>query len=332
MVDFPITTAQLIGMFLECLFYGIYITTCFPCWMTLLTTGSRMKCLAELNLVMIAASTVFFMISTLDVSLGLYHNIKSFVLYSGPGCAAAELLNVSDWVNVVDTVIQAGVSDAVLIYRCFIVYNRSWKVIIPSLALLVGFLFCGISMVHLEAMLRENVPVNVRQIGSYAQASLGIMIMQNVVTTGLLVWKIWSVDKQSRQLELGTNSGNSPRHIGLRKVIQILMESGLLLTVCAIISFIAALCKSNADYPTTDSATVVIVGISFNLIIIRSTKNSCLDNQIETGTTIPLQQFSRPRAGMLDGSNKHQAVHVMVSHNTTYDPSEFIRPNQLEKD
>jgi hypothetical protein len=38
--------------------------------------------------------------ATLDVAVGLLHNIQAFVLYKGSGGAAEEFSNISDWVNI----------------------------------------------------------------------------------------------------------------------------------------------------------------------------------------------------------------------------------------
>lgn len=100
MTDFPITEAQLTGLFLESIVFGIYLVTFGMCLHTLMMTGSRWRSPAELNVPMIIVTGVFFVIAAFDLALGFYHTIKAFVLFTGDGGAAAEFTNISDWVNV----------------------------------------------------------------------------------------------------------------------------------------------------------------------------------------------------------------------------------------
>jgi hypothetical protein len=102
MDEFPITEAQIVALFLESVFWGFYLVTFVPCLHLLLFKSSwELKRLSEINWPMLLVALGMCVFATLDVAIGLMHNIQAFVLYSGVGGALEEFSNISDWVNVV---------------------------------------------------------------------------------------------------------------------------------------------------------------------------------------------------------------------------------------
>lgn len=98
--DFTIDKAQIVGLFLECIFFGIFLVTFPPCLRALVWKNGRIKAIDTINWTMFAVAMVLASFAVLDTALGLLHNIEAFVLYKGPGGPTEELSNISDWVNV----------------------------------------------------------------------------------------------------------------------------------------------------------------------------------------------------------------------------------------
>lgn len=98
--DFPITEAQLTGLFVEAVVFGIHIVTFGFCLHALLTDNGRKKRWRDVQWVMVVVAVALFVIATFDLALGFYHNIKAFVFYTGQGGALAQFINISDWINV----------------------------------------------------------------------------------------------------------------------------------------------------------------------------------------------------------------------------------------
>ncbi|KAJ7151024.1 hypothetical protein C8R46DRAFT_824008, partial [Mycena filopes] len=272
--DFPITEAQIVGLFLESVFWGIYLITLVLCLRSLLfTTNFGFKRLQDINWPMLVVALAMCVLATLDVAVGLLHNIEAFVLYTGPGGAEAEFGNISDWINVVkgfDIILQTALGDGMLIYRCWVVYGKSWLVIAFSLLLYAGSSVCSIMILRIEATLRSHVLVT--GAGSLKPLILSfwvLTIVQNILTTGLLIFRIWRVDQQNSQFGYGTSSSSGKRKTSrLRQLIRVILESGALYTTMAFLSFVTFVVNSNSTYGVTD-VHVEMVGITFNLIIIR---------------------------------------------------------------
>jgi hypothetical protein len=140
MPAFPVAEAQLVALFMEAVTYGMYTVTLAICVRALFWDRQGLK--HNINWPMVAVTVLMAAFSTLDVALGLKHNLEAFIFYAGPGGAAAEFDDISYWVNVmkvrlhflslfrasmshtstvqtVDTQVMSLIGDAMLV--CFMV-------------------------------------------------------------------------------------------------------------------------------------------------------------------------------------------------------------------
>ncbi|PPQ70157.1 hypothetical protein CVT26_014449 [Gymnopilus dilepis] len=86
----------------------------------------------------------------------------------------------------------------------------------------------------------------------------------------LLIYRIWQEEKFHDRIFDGRPEKFVPP---LRKIMRIIIESGLLYTSVAFATFVTAVIKTYGIYVTT-AFEVQIVGIAFNLIIIRTSRLS----------------------------------------------------------
>ncbi|KAF9460429.1 hypothetical protein BDZ94DRAFT_1324126 [Collybia nuda] len=281
MAHFRISEAQIISLFLESVAWGILLICFISCMKTLLFTPDGVKRRGAINWQMLSVSVLTFLVATFDISIALYHNIVAFVQFTGPGGPDAELTNISDWVNVMktaDVVISTMLGDGMLFYRCWIIYQRSWLAAFPSLLLWLACLGLGISVIYFESTLHSRILVNANQLVPLITAYLAGTIVLNVITTFLIVWRLWRVERTNRRHGLLDASGvrsqlfsveTSKRRSKLMDVAFTLVESGMIYTVTTVITFITYVVKNNAVY-VVSSVGVQAVGIAFDLIIIRS--------------------------------------------------------------
>jgi hypothetical protein len=152
--SFPIDVAQLVGLFIESVFYGcvstcflflsykgsldpivillflsvlvlipsslagIFLESFFSCLKALLWSEGTIKPFRQLNITILIASLTMFTIASLDVGFHLRHNLEAFVWYNGP---AVERFNkTSSWINVANTgchVAQTLIGDFILVRK-----------------------------------------------------------------------------------------------------------------------------------------------------------------------------------------------------------------------
>jgi hypothetical protein len=102
---FPITEAQLTGIYFETLTYGMYLVTCCFCAQTLFWIpqpggGERLRQRSEIQWLLVGIFCFIFVVSTFDDIIGLLHMILAFVKYRGAGGPKEELTNIHDWINI----------------------------------------------------------------------------------------------------------------------------------------------------------------------------------------------------------------------------------------
>ncbi|KAF9255671.1 hypothetical protein L218DRAFT_1008306 [Marasmius fiardii PR-910] len=275
-VTFEITAAQIVALFMESILYGIYL-------------------IEKQYWILLVFALLLGLVATNDVAFGLRHSLDAFAYYKGPGGAVEELQDISYWVSVmktVDNIAQTFIGDAMLLFRCYIVYERSWKVIIVPVILWIGGTVTGVLLIYTFATLKAPAFISTTNAQPYGDTAIGISLAINVVTTGLIVWRIWSIDKQNTSV-MTNDTDMRARSSKLRRVVRILIDSAGLYTIATIIFVITYVTGSNASYPTSD-CLVQIIGISFNLIIIRvdagkSTFTSMSDSAGTSLVPLPLQ-------------------------------------------
>ncbi|EGO28970.1 hypothetical protein SERLADRAFT_353852, partial [Serpula lacrymans var. lacrymans S7.9] len=281
---------------MECILYGIYLVTLVQCLRALLWSDSNhaFKSRNKINWPMLVVAILLCTFATLDVAFGLRHNLVAFVYYTGQGGATAEFEDISYWVNVmktVDYVIQTLIGDAMLMYRCYLVYERNWKIIIPSFIIWLSSLSCGIVVIITFATLDTSALLNVSQAEPFVDSVLGTTLGMNIITTSLIVYRIWSVDRQTARMTVSTSSRRGSR---LKHVVRILVESAALYTVSVLVFVCTYAASNNANYGTSDNV-VQIIGISFNLIIIRITSGRSFENMTAVAPTLPTIEINKRR-------------------------------------
>ncbi|KAF9463941.1 hypothetical protein BDZ94DRAFT_1137148, partial [Collybia nuda] len=277
---------------METLFMGFYLVSCgFALRAFLWHTDGKLKRRSEINWILFVTAICLCIVAVFDVALGLLHNIQAFIFYTGPGGSDEEFTNISDWVNVMKSVtvlIQTILGDGMLIYRCWIVYSRSWKILIAPMIFFLGDVGCAIVVTFREATLRARVLVNSSSIKPLFTGFYAASIALNILTTTLIVIRIWRVEREKAQFVYQTNSTRrSPRHgqTRLGKLMRVVIESGLIITVTSLISVITYVAGSNSIYATSD-VLVQNIGIAFNLIIIRARAQPSDEYTLYSATTL----------------------------------------------
>lgn len=275
------------------------------CIQALLFKDSRLKPAFQIQWPLLVVACVMFAIGTLDIAVGLFHNIHAFVDTAASGKPDEQFQKISNWANVLklaNTLVQCLIGDGMLIYRCWIIFSYSWLVVSFSLVLFFAAAGCCISTLLFASTLQTQTTVNAGKLQPLITSFLACSIALNIITTGLIVYRIWSVDEVNRKMNFvpGWSSSDRPSRTPynhsssrLRKAMLIIVESGALYTGTSIITFVAYLSKSNSSYATSD-VEVQMAGVAFSLIIIRAA-SSASDTSMPSGShNLPLSVRSQP--------------------------------------
>ena len=168
--------------------------------------------------------------------------------------------------------------DFILIYRCWIVWNRNyWVVILPTLAAVAGFgesqrtpssngvthptthahPGCVCEVAHLVLTIDPTAPLPPPALVPLGIASYVLPLGTNVMATGLIVYKLWSMMRNNAALSGGSAPVFSRGYDAVRSAVGIVVESGALYLVTQLIFVVLY----SIQHPAIAIQTVIAVQI-----------------------------------------------------------------------
>ncbi|KAJ7660393.1 hypothetical protein DFH06DRAFT_1089718 [Mycena polygramma] len=261
--------AELLNIFVACLLYGVYLVTLGIAARVLLRTKSGRP---GSKIVVGVVSVILFVNSTLDLGVGMNMVLRAFVSYKGPGGPEHVFMDTSSWQAFTKSfcvALQTLTGDALLIYRCWYIWSKSWPIIGLPVLLWLGSFSCQMALLILLHTLGDK-PVNSGNLLPWGLAFWILTICTNILTTSLIVWRIWGVEKQGR--EFRSTLDGSPPDSTLNKAMRHIIESGMIYTTASILEAVAYTTQSYLNYPAS-GLVFYSIGITFNLIIIRGSAN-----------------------------------------------------------
>jgi len=197
--------------------------------------------------VSVAATQYFF--STVHVSLGFDRLIEGFiVLRDQPGGPAAYFGDVSVSVNVVKIAIHtvnSVVGDGVVVWRCYLVWGKSWRMCIIPIALLIGSTAAGLAQTIAFARAKNDHNAFAEVLEITNGFVFGLSLATNVVVTILISLRIWYITRQVRPL---TAAGEAAGLFKYWKILSIIIESGMIYSAALVCEITLYFLNSNSFY------------------------------------------------------------------------------------
>ncbi|KAF9472175.1 hypothetical protein BDN70DRAFT_887288 [Pholiota conissans] len=244
-------------------------------------------------------------------TIGFYRIILAYVL---PGATGWILFfNFKNWgtfANSLVVCLHFRLGDILVIYRCYCIWRKNLIVIIIPLMLLAAS--TGINIFVLVWF------VNPSKYSRHAEiTTLNMMyplsLAQNIVTTGLITFKIWN---QHRASTIHGTIDRSSR-LTLIKIARIIIESAMIYTGQMFVLVVLYFCHNTFQF-IVQSAVIPSLGIVFVLIALRV--HSAGKKTTETDTSIcflPSRWFSD--AGPSQNNRGSTSLTLNVSKNKSGD-------------
>lgn len=205
---------------------------------------------------------LMFIIASFHLFMQTYRMMRAYGWLLGPDGTPLSYIQLLGWDSSVPLVLMAimiWVGDALVIYRCYIIWgNNYYVIVIPALLALTGMAGQIALFVWWKAQFTTYAGIE-----PLVNMTYPINFTQNILTTGLIAFKIIKQHRLSRQSGLQVTSRVSLLHIA-----RIMVESAALYTLELLLCIILNL----ADHPlqfVIQSALVPSIGITFVLIAIR---------------------------------------------------------------
>ncbi|EJU05427.1 hypothetical protein DACRYDRAFT_103912 [Dacryopinax primogenitus] len=275
----PVDRATLAGLFASSVLYGMFLMLLASCLYVLLCRRNTLNP----NYLLILAACLMLVVNTFILAFSFSRVLDAFIYLKGNTTSPDEYLTMlSQWKEVARTSacsFYIFVADLTLIYRCWIVWSRSFAIvffpIMIHIAYMVTSIFLNVNLAHLP----QGATIFDPAVKSWIAAALAISSGQNVIVTSLIAFKILSVNIRATGKRLGT----------LSKTVQIIVESGLTYVITVLVYLITYTANSNAQYVMIDILNPII-GITFSLLVVRV----AMRRGPESSSTDEIAPSSRP--------------------------------------
>ncbi|KAL1660367.1 hypothetical protein EV715DRAFT_245309 [Schizophyllum commune] len=258
----PLDTAYLTAIWLETLFYGINICLFFSYVYIL-----RFRRTRKISSVVFWVAVLMFLFSSVHVSLGFARLIWGFIdRRNDPGGPAGYFSDVSHPPNVAKVTIHTVNSilgDSIVVWRCWHVWGRNWKVCVFPAMLILGSAISGFGQAYIFANAKTIHSAFNDTLEKWNGSVFILSLVTNVIVTTLIAARIWFLARETGGHILSTK-------FRYTKVLVIVIESAMIYSAALIIEITLYFIGSNAFYIVYDPIAQ-LTGIVPTMIIVMST-------------------------------------------------------------
>ncbi|TFK18033.1 hypothetical protein FA15DRAFT_683390 [Coprinopsis marcescibilis] len=262
--QFEYRVYYLLCFWVESLLYGIYLCVFIAAMNIMLrkrahnTTSSKVFLIGVVSL---------FVLITIHNFTNVHRMIQAYAYETSFAYPAIFLRDLNNWDCFAFPVILAlviWIADILVIYRCWLVWKkRSWVIVVPVLLLIGSLVVQGINLTWMANPNRRSIPVTYGYLYWTLRLNFPLAFCQNVITTGLIAFRIWKQHRQTKKVGLTISSG-----VNLLSIARIIVESAFIYT--SILLAMIILQFSHASSVILQHALVPVTGIVFLLIAIRA--------------------------------------------------------------
>lgn len=262
----------LVGFWVSAFIYGVYFVLFVAA--SHLALGRRGKDPSSVRpqLIFGVVNVFMFVVTTFFIGVNIYRFIEAFALGAGPlGIPVLFFKSFQTWENysyVICSSLLIWTADLLMIYRCYIVYDKNyWVVVVPFLLLLVSI---ATNMVNIY-WFQHPLSLPFQTVRPFLDFVYPGHLAQNLLTTGLIAHKIWRqhlLSKASGLRMLGASSSSSSDNLTLLSVVRLVVESAMIYTIQLTILVVLYFMRHPAMV-ILQAAIVPSIGIVFVLLSIR---------------------------------------------------------------
>lgn len=313
----PLDSACLLAVALEGIVYGFSILL-FIGTIWSLTAKQRIQ---SVNRPIATVAVLLFVLSTAHMIVNIIRVEDGLVKYRDtyPGGPVAFFADPSQKTLLILRglyVLQTMLADGVVIYRCYVVWQSVWIIILPCM-LWCSVTATGISVVYYYSQASSastdffaNV---VGEITHWVTAFFASTMATNALSSGLLAYRIWMIERNVSEVRTTKST--------LMPIVRMLMDAAVLYTVVLFIGLICFVTSNNGVEPVVDMI-MPIISITFYMVLIRIAINR--------------QNHSRLPSGSDQSNLQHYPMQVHVSQYTrsdgTYGITSEDRPSTFTTD
>ncbi|KAF9038549.1 hypothetical protein BJ165DRAFT_1531633 [Panaeolus papilionaceus] len=256
-----------VGVCIESVFYGFYTAVFIAAvWIWGKRRSRAATSAAFSGWLYLILIVLMWIVASLHFGITLQRFLRVYILEldvdSAP--AAVRLLDAGRWDTLAHMILMTlmiWLGDVLVLYRTFVVWNKNiWVVALP---ILVHVSYLVINSFAIYALSHPNIFPRATAVAWY-QPVFPLVFTQNVMTTGLLFYKIFSQHRASTANGVADSSGT----IGLGQLAWMLIETAGLYTLELFVIIILG-AKEHPAKGIVSVSLVPTLGIVFVLLSVR---------------------------------------------------------------
>lgn len=282
----PLDSANIMLTVLEGILYGFSVLM-FIGTMWTFTYKQRIR---DINRPVVVVATLLFVLSTAHMIVGIIRLEDGLTKYGvtfhgGPAGFFADVTQQTFATKNTIITLQTLLGDGVVIYRCYVVWQSIWIIILPCM-MWCGVAAFGICMVYAQAPTTDAKNVFGNETGHWITAFLSLTLATNLLSSGLLAYRIWTIERNV--------SGAYTTNIKM-PILRVLIDAALLYSAALCASQVCFALSNNGFYVMGD-LIVPVISIAFYMVFIRVSisKNvmECLETTVCGGLNESDRRFS----------------------------------------
>ncbi|KAJ8596858.1 hypothetical protein M405DRAFT_877322 [Rhizopogon salebrosus TDB-379] len=251
--------AELIGVFLESLAYGVYLMVFNECMSVLRKRRSRPSDY------LVGTALSLFILITAHLVIDILRNMEAFTSNEAvPNYPSTYYGTWDTWKNIVKSSLYVAVtlvSDAFILYRSFIVWGRNYFIATLPFLLFIADIAIGIFWVYTLSLVLPNENVFVDALFVRVTTFYSITLSMNVICTLLIAIKILRIQRVVAPFSKANKDQVS-------RLVPIMVESGAAYSAMLVVMITTYTSASPAMFIFLNSMSP-IVGIVFSSVIVR---------------------------------------------------------------
>ncbi|KAG1850797.1 hypothetical protein DFJ58DRAFT_746360 [Suillus subalutaceus] len=258
----PLDTAAIFSTVMEGILYGFSVLM-FVGTMWTLSYKRRMK---EINRPIAVVAFMLLILSTAHMIVDIIRVEQGLVTYrntfpGGPEAFFADIAQVTFVVKNIIYTMQTMVGDGMVIYRCYVVWQSVWIIIIPSL-LWFGITVCGcIAVYSVSQATSEAGNIFAKATGQWITAFYAMTLASNLWASGFLAYRIWRMERNVSAIRATKRGSMMP-------IVRVLADAAILYSVTLLSTLVCFVVENNGQYVMLDMI-MPIISIAFYMVIIR---------------------------------------------------------------
>ncbi|KAH7886573.1 hypothetical protein F5I97DRAFT_2016915 [Phlebopus sp. FC_14] len=202
MSSLSLSEAEFIGVTLRSVLFGLYVILSSGCLYMLLRRPGPRGNRQPLNKTLLGITIVLFLLIASHWVVCVVRVFRAFIYYAeqkgGPDAYLEYAGNPLYVVKTALNMLQVFVGDLTMVYRLYIVWGRSWRIIVAPVITSIGLLTSGLVVIYLFATISEGSNIFAGTITHWVIAVFITTFVTNVVVSSLITFRIWSINRRVR--------------------------------------------------------------------------------------------------------------------------------------